>query len=262
VQEAVALPASAAISSTVVANAVQFRGAQVSYGDIVTYDAQANGYVLSSGDTSQTTYGVVVQDPALLFQPDAGESVPVVSSGPALLNVTLENGPIAVGDPLTFSAVPGKAKKANDGDRVIGTALQSLSSTNAVSIQGQNGVQILAGSITVDTNMRNMSPLAGSSPSKSSEQCTTLLCSVLKNINAQVLQGIVRYLLASLIAVVSLLLAFKSFVNDVNYGVISIGRNPRAKSSIQSMVYFNAFLAAAIAGGGLFASMMMLFVAI
>lgn len=256
--DAAAVPT--AISATQVANAVKFSGAYVSYGDIVSYSGSQKAYVLSTGGSTQSLYGVVVQDPALLYQPAGGGTVPVVSAGPALMNVTLENGPVAIGDPLTFSSVPGKAKKASAGDKVIGTAMEGLTSASAVTIQGPNGSNILAGSITVDTNLRNITPLAGSE-SSNAPQCTSLLCRALTGINANVLQGVVRYMLASLIAVISLLLAFRSFVTDANYGVISIGRNPRAKTSIQSMVYFNAFLAAAIAGGGLFAAMMMLFAA-
>ncbi len=104
----------------------------------------------------------------------------------------------------------------------------------------------------------------GASPAASSasvQQCTSLLCRVLNSVNLGVLQGIARYLLSALIAIASLLLAFRSFVSDANYGVISIGRNPRAKTSIQSMVFFNALLATTIAGGGLFAAMMVLFAA-
>ena len=41
---------------------------------------------------------------------------------------SLENGPIAVGDPLTASSTPGVAMKATQAGRIIGYAMQSSDS--------------------------------------------------------------------------------------------------------------------------------------
>jgi len=78
-------------------------------------------------------------------------------------------------------------------------------------------------------------------------------------LDPQIVRALIRYVLSGLIAAISLTFAFRSFMSDANYGVISIGRNPRAKSSIQSLVFFNAILALAIASAGLFAAIMVLF---
>jgi hypothetical protein len=51
--------------------------------------------------------------------------MPVALSGRVLLKVSLENGPIAIGDPLTSSSEPGVAMKATKTGRVIGIALES-----------------------------------------------------------------------------------------------------------------------------------------
>jgi hypothetical protein len=49
---------------------------------------------------------------------------------------------------------------------------------------------------------------------------------------------------------------------DAVNGVVSVGRNPRAKAAIQAMVVFNAVIAAGIAAAGLAAGLAILFVQI
>jgi len=251
-----------AASATTIATAVSFSGSQVAYGDIVAYDATAGSYALSESGKTAQAYGVVVQNPALLFTEGQSGTVPIVRSGSALVNVTLENGPIQAGDNLTMSSIPGKAERANPGDPVVGVAIESFSGDNGVKLKTPDGSEVLSGTIAVNTDMQGTGGGAAASAPSSGQQCGTLLCRLVNGINVGVLQNLMRYLLAGLIAIASLLLAFRSFVSDANYGVISMGRNPRAKSSIQSMVFFNALLATTIASGGLFAAMMVLFVAV
>jgi hypothetical protein len=237
-----------------VAMAVAFSGAQVAYGDLVAYDPGTNTYSLTSGPNDPNIYGVVVQSPALLFQPGSSASVPVTSSGTALVNVTLENGAIKPGDPLTSSSIPGKARRANPGEHVIGTAAEAFSGQSGVQLQIPGGSKVLSGTISVDVNV------AGNAPaSASSAQCSSLTCQLFGVVDPTLARALIRYLLAALIAMLSLTLAFRSFMSDANYGVVSMGRNPLASSSIRSMVLLNAFLALAIASAGLFAAMVVLF---
>lgn len=81
--------------------------------------------------------GVVSTDPGLVF--DQGETTlagdmddlitdektVVAMVGRVPTNFSLENGPIAVGDPLTSSSTPGAAMKATQAGRIIGYAMQS-----------------------------------------------------------------------------------------------------------------------------------------
>jgi hypothetical protein len=233
-----------------IAVAVQFTGAKVAYGDLVAYDAVAHTYTLTRGSDDATAYGVVIRDPALLFKPDGASDISVARSGSALMNVTLENGPIAQGDKLTSSSIPGKARKAKDGEHVIATASESFAD-GGVTLVAPNGSKFASGTISANISIAANS-LSDGAPQRS---CTSLLCSI----DTQFIRALVRYLLSGVIAALTLTLAFKSFMSDANYGIISIGRNPLAKSTIRSLVLFNAVLALAIASAGLFAAMIVLF---
>lgn len=238
-----------------IATAVKFDGPAVAYGDLVAYDPVTNTYALAAGSDIGKIFGVVVEQPALLFKTESDANVPVIRSGSALVNVTLENGPIRVGDPLTASSIPGKAKLANAGETVVGLASESFDGASGVLLKAPDGTEVRSGTIPAAIDVgggSKGSSLAGDS------QCSSLLCRVLGGINPDLVRAFARYLLSGLIAVVSLVFSFRSFVSDVNYGVISMGRNPRAKTSIQSMVFFNALLAMVIAGVGLFASIFVL----
>ncbi|MCH8741440.1 hypothetical protein IH779_00905 [Patescibacteria group bacterium] len=55
--------------------------------------------------------------------------MPIALSGRVTLKVSLENGPIAIGDPLTSSSIPGVAMRATRSGPIVGKALESFDST-------------------------------------------------------------------------------------------------------------------------------------
>lgn len=242
----------ASVTTQPIAVAVPFTGTKVAYGDLISYDPEKHIYTLSATANDEHIFGVAIQDPALLYKPDNGSNISVARSGAALLNVTLENGPIAQGDALTSSSIPGKARKAKDGEHVIATAKEAFSE-GGVMLRAPDGSELVSGTISVNVGA------GASATGQSAQSCTTLSCRVSSAVDPHIVRTLVRYLLSGIIAALSLILAFKSFMSDANYGVISIGRNPRAKSSIQSLVFFNAILALVIASAGLFAAMVVLF---
>lgn len=77
--------------------------------------------------------GVVTSEPGMLLNADAhaidtgeaspGSTRPFVLTGRVPVTVSTENGPIAVGDRITSSSVPGVGMKATKAGRVIGIAL-------------------------------------------------------------------------------------------------------------------------------------------
>lgn len=248
--------ATSAQQVSAIATEVAFTGSSVSYGDLISYEPTTGVYTLTQASNDPNEYGVVVQQPALLFRPGGTGNVPVLRSGSAPVNVTLENGPIAIGDPLTSSSIPGKARRANPGEHVVGTAAEAFTGQGGVYLRAPDGSQVLSGTILTDMDV-------GTSPASADPvaQCSSLACRLLSGIDPSLVRSFARYLLSGLIAALALFLAFKSFMSDANYGVISMGRNPRAKISIQSMVLLNAFLAMAIASAGLFASIVVLYAA-
>jgi hypothetical protein len=87
--------------------------------------------------------GVVSTNPGLVFDEGksyfAGDNSNLISDDKTVVAMlgrvptkfSLENGPIAVGDPLTISSTPGVAMKATQAGQIIGYALQSSESAKA-----------------------------------------------------------------------------------------------------------------------------------
>ena len=96
------------------------------------------------------------------------------------------------------------------------------------------------------------------------EGCTggAILCVLASKVNATPLVSLLRYLVAAAVALGALYLAYRTFITGAVSGVVSVGRNPRAKASIQAMVIFNGALAVIIAFLGLAAALVILFIKI
>lgn len=123
-------------------------------GDLVSLDTTRKGFVRKSqGKNDRDVIGIYSVDPALrLSQKDGGidgaKAIPVALAGRVPVSVTLENGPIRIGDYLTSSMEPGKAAKASKPGRVIGRALGAYA--------GQEGedasVTVFIGAESIDWN--------------------------------------------------------------------------------------------------------------
>jgi hypothetical protein len=206
-------------------------------GDIVSFDRSTQTVHLATTTADAALYGVVVMNPVLVLQtPDGG--IPVVSSGEALVNVTTASGAIAPGDLITSSSIPGKGQRSSGGGVVLGTALEGFPQ-NATSSELKDGVQY-QGSIRVLLGI-------GVAPAQTVEQPDTSAAPV-----TPLAKTLLKYLLAAVVAVGSVVTAFHNFGAGVRDGIVSVGRNPLAKSSIQSMVILNSILILLVSAAGLF----------
>jgi hypothetical protein len=249
--------------------AVQITGSELSYGDLISYDQKNAIFTLSRYQDDPDVYGVAVQDPALVLylQPS---NVPVMREGKVLLNVTLEGGAIAPGDPLTASSIPGKAMRASTtSEHIIAVARESFTGLGTSTPLSYQGKTFPAGTIIADIGS-GIGALFGTGkqntevPPPLVQGCVQgdVACNIAQKIDATPIVTLMRYLLAALIALGALYLAFRSFMLNAANGVISVGRNPRAKGAIQAMVAFNAILAGLIALGGIAAGLLILFIRI
>lgn len=247
-----------------VAVAIPITGPEVAYGDLVAFDAENRIYILSQYPDDPRLYGVVQEDPPIVLYADPGD-VPVVRSGVALVNVTLENGPIEPGDHIIASSIPGKGMRAEEASQnSIGTAREAFTGEEAGSL-AVGSQSIAAGTIAVEIRAGlgagSADTVAGALGQFDCEP-GSVTCNILQKINAAPLITLTRYLIAAAVALGALYLAFHSFMTDAVNGVISVGRNPRAKATIQAMVVFNAVLAAGIAVSGLAIGLVILFIPI
>lgn len=235
-----------------IAIAVQVRATELSYGDLIDYDASHDAYVLSNVVDDAYVIGVAVENPPAVLEMRSGD-VPVARTGSVLVNVTLENGAIAVGDSLITSSIPGKAMRAHeDSQHSIGTAREAFTGTGTTTLRLPGNAAVAAGTIAVQ--LSDLSGV-GASTSAASDICTPVWKCVPYGV-------LLRYALAALVAFGSVYLGFRSFMADAVNGVISVGRNPMARGAIQGMVVFNAVLAAALSLAGLIAGIVILFIQI
>lgn len=98
-------------------------------GDVVSITN--NGFIeKSSLPYDPNLIGIISTEPEMTLNAtlDSKTSRPVALIGQVPLKVSFENGPISAGDLLTSSSIPGIAMKASTSGRVVGMALESVSS--------------------------------------------------------------------------------------------------------------------------------------
>jgi hypothetical protein len=95
---------------------------------------------LATQSNQDALVGVVSTNPGLVFDEGksyfAGDNGNLITDNKTVVAMlgrvpakfSLENGPIAVGDPLTTSSIPGVAMKATQAGQIIGYAMQSSDS--------------------------------------------------------------------------------------------------------------------------------------
>jgi hypothetical protein len=100
--------------------------------------------------------GIVSQNPGLVFDNGqthlAGDNSTLITEdktvvalvGRVLANVSMENGPIAVGDPLTSASTPGAAMKAAHAGKIIGYALADVTRDGQALVLLQPGLYLPA----------------------------------------------------------------------------------------------------------------------
>lgn len=231
-----------------IARTISVADDEVAYGDIILFDGETELYRRSGGVDDPRVYGVVVEAPTLLIETDPS-LVPVAESGRLLVNVTLENGPIEEGDAIVSSLTPGKGMRASDEHKhIIGYALESFDGTEGVAGVGEDGEEILLGTIEVN--------VGGSLVPGAEEE----IDSELRTFDPNTGKVIARFSFAAIVALASIALTFIAFLSTIRQSVISVGRNPLAKSSIRSMVILNVVLALIVTTVGIFFAISLLIV--
>lgn len=231
---ALALPllASAQSANTLpIATTLQVSGADNEGGQVTLYDEATNGYFISANEKDARVYGVTAVSPALVFTTSSG-TIPVVTSGPTQVRVTTSNGIISRGDLLESSALAGTAMKADlSDDQVFAVALESF---------GTQGISNESGSIIASIGIDQAHALQVSRRELEKRQS---LGSSSSSTASKSPISIVRAGIAAIIAVGGLLFILYSFRSTIAKGVVSIGRNPRARTSIMALSFGNIIFA-------------------
>ena len=232
-------------------------GDSIQDGDIVSFNPSVNVHEVTLIRADENMFGVIESAPAVVFRSSAA-GVPVIQVGEAFVNVTDQNGSITIGDTITSSVIPGKATKADDSDQyVLGIALQSFDAENATTTAIVGSREVAFGTIRVLLQI-------GPALNAQNADVTPATIFVRENTGETEtgLETIFRYVTAVLFTLGTLYVVVKTFGPNVGKGVISIGRNPLARTSIQAMVVFNVILILAISIVSFIVSLLIIFLPI
>jgi len=219
-------------------------------GDIVSVDADGK-LVRTSKDSDDKMYGVLVSEPQVVYI--TNNSIPVVRTGTAYVNVTTAGGAIVVGDYISSSTLAGKGKKAADmSGYMLGIALGAFdekSGGTQVTVDGKSAYQ---GRVLVSVGIGPASPILFKAGGGIMGTIKQLINAVIYNINtSKQFERISRIILAALVALLVIYISFRTFGKNVTKGIEAIGRNPLAKASIQAMIIMNVILILVVSIGGI-----------
>ncbi len=224
-------------------------GSSPKSGDIVSFDRRSQTFHLARIPGDKDAFGIVIKDPVLLLS-SGNTGTPIITNGEVSVNVTTKNGPISIGDYISTSSITGKGAKAVNSDPyIIGTAISSFSGSASGTVSNTN--EIYTGTVQM-LFLHRVNPLA------SVDQKIPRSVEIGKNI----IFHIMKYVLATLVAIGTVYIAFKVSNSSMRAGLISIGRNPLAKTSINSMLAINAIMIILISAVGLTASLALVFLPI
>lgn len=223
------------VVSVGIANYVPVKGEDVRDGAIISFDSK--GYKLSSGPFDSSIIGVIGFTPAIsLDMGDAG-TYPVVSSGNAIVNASMEGGAIKKGDLIAASSAPGVGMKATKSGMVLGTAQEDYNSSDPKKV----------GRVAVNLNIQYFTFKERGGAIKRSLADIANLSAIAATEAPSV---VFRYVLAAIVIVISILLGFASFVKTANNGVRALGRNPLAGKMIELGILLNVLITFIIVGAG------------
>jgi len=228
-------------------------GNNVVTGDIVSFNPTLNIYEATKIEKDENMYGVVDTTPIAVFRSGVNK-LPIVQLGEVSVNVIIANGLIKIGDSITSSQIEGKGQKATEGEGyILGIALESFDGTVGSTTVFYNGTEVVVGAVRA---------LLSIGPHLDSQDSPTTPATIFVRETAATetgLETIFRYITAALFALGTLFVVLKTFGPNIGKGVVSIGRNPLAKSSIQAMVVFNVILILAISVASFIISLLIIF---
>lgn len=213
---------------------------KIESGDIVALGEK--GIERTTVSLSPRIFGVMQENPMIVYREVDATKKPVVREGVVEVNVTTTNGPIKVGDFITSSAIAGKGQRASYSGYVIGTALSELKEGDGTKINDPTGKQVSLGKVNISLNIGYIELVSGSR--SLSNFLGPLAAPFAANVqDPDKFTMIIRYIAAGLVIIVGFLISFFAFSRSLPKAIEAIGRNPLAKSSIYFSIGINVALA-------------------
>jgi len=218
-----------------IANRILINDTGIKTGNIVS-SRGVGGFILSRVPYDPSIVGVVTDNPAILIHlGDSQGKYPVVSTGNAYVNVSLENGAIKKGDPITTSSVKGVGMKAVKSGYILGNATEDFNSNDKNAVKSINvavNIRYQNPKITVQSKL---SDIANLSAAAVSEEPLTVF----------------KYVVAGIVVVLSFVLGFMTFGRIAARGVDALGRNPLAIRRIGFGIALNVIITVSIIIAGI-----------
>lgn len=211
---------------------------QATEGDILV--ASPNGLKRATLAFDNKMFGILEEQPIILYRNSEIKGKPVIRSGVAQVNVTTLNGPIKYGDYITTSTIAGKGQKATESGYTLGIALSAFDGKGATQqADGPTG-KVPVGKITIAVRIEYTEL---TNPRFAGRLFGFIGSSFLENVkDPKQLGNIIRYMAAGLILLLSFTFAFLVFARSIPKSIEAIGRNPLAKSTIQFSMLINIAL--------------------
>jgi hypothetical protein len=236
------------VSAEAISKAYRIEGNPTN-GSLVSLDASkpGTGHLANIENSTDLLGTVVGRDDSLLAIDPADDKVQVAIGGEAPVLVSTVNGDIKTGDMISVSPLTGVGMKAGPGVPVIGTAQADFTarSTGATTRQvtDKNG-----GTETVSVGFVPVKIQVNNSPNNA--ESLNSLQRIVQGLTGRVIPT-VRIILSLVIAVITLITLTTLIYGSIFGSIISIGRNPLAKSDILKSlrsVLVLALLLALVAG--------------
>lgn len=219
-------------------------------GSLVSLNSLHSNYVEPSNSSNgEQLLGVAVasNDSLLAVDPTQGE-VQVATSGTANTLVSNINGSITVGDQISVSPLDGLGMKASPGEYVIGLAQTQFNASTPGAVT--ESIQDKAGKSTqIQVGYVRLGIAIGADATSGSENKLSGLQAITENLTGHVVST-ARIVVSLIIAIVSFVALVTLIYASIYGGILSIGRNPLAKSAVfRSMgsVFGMVILIAAVA---------------
>jgi len=167
-------------------------------------------------------FGVVTENPSIVLNQATDKTLPVISYGEVLVNVSSKNGQVRRGDFVTSSSEAGVGQKATESGFVLGKALEDAACDKDEPCQISVFVNIQYRPVEGRPSFGRVFSFLASSMSKPEN-----------------LPEVLRYFFALLLGGGAFFFGFLFFARSLRTGVEAVGRNPMAKTSIQVAMVFN-----------------------
>lgn len=227
-------------------------------GDIVSLNREDGAIKRSVTAYDETMHGVYVKNPKIVYR-SPGNNDPVARNGEVDVNVSTLNGVVKIGDYVSSSPIPGKGQLATDfTGYMLGVALAPFGEKDGVEITFKEK-KYRSGKIKVAIGIGPASPSVIKASGGLFGTIRFLGSSLAYNVaNSKQAERLIKIILAVLIALASIFMSVHFFGKNVTQGIESIGRNPLARSTIQTMIILNIILIASIAIGGIIVALVII----